>query len=95
MLIGSDHNLCFFNPPDVSEDGRIDLIGLSSDGEPVQAINHGTKNYSLASNPSARRHRLQAISAINSFRHRWRDGDPSRTARTEAIGHGSDCPFLV
>jgi Tfp pilus assembly protein PilF len=34
-----------FQPADVTGDGRIDLIGLSSDGESVQAINHGTKNY--------------------------------------------------
>lgn len=34
-----------FQPSDLSEDGRLDLIGLSNDGQPVQAINHGTKNY--------------------------------------------------
>ena len=33
-----------FQPEDVNGDGRLDLIGLS-DGRPVQAINHGTKNY--------------------------------------------------
>ncbi|HKB67530.1 MAG TPA: FG-GAP-like repeat-containing protein [Pyrinomonadaceae bacterium] len=33
-----------FQPADVNGDGRLDLIGLS-EGQPVQAINHGTKNY--------------------------------------------------
>lgn len=34
-----------FQPGDVNGDGRLDLPGLSNDGQPVQAINHGTKNY--------------------------------------------------
>ena len=34
-----------FQPADLNEDGRLDLIGLSNDGQPIQAINHGTKNY--------------------------------------------------
>ena len=34
-----------FRPADLSQDGRLDLIGLSNDGQPIQAINHGTKNY--------------------------------------------------
>src|SRR4030095_5354324 len=33
-----------FQPEDFNGDGRLDLIGLS-DGDPVQAITHGTKNY--------------------------------------------------
>jgi tetratricopeptide (TPR) repeat protein len=33
-----------FQPADVNGDGRLDLIGLSR-SQPVQAINHGTKNY--------------------------------------------------
>jgi Flp pilus assembly protein TadD len=34
-----------FNAADVSNDGRLDLIGLSSDGQLIQATNHGSQNY--------------------------------------------------
>jgi tetratricopeptide (TPR) repeat protein len=34
-----------FQPADLNGDGRLDLIGLSNNGQPIQAINHGTKNY--------------------------------------------------
>ena len=34
-----------FQPADLNADGRLDLIGLSSDGQPIQALNHGTRNY--------------------------------------------------
>ncbi|GAC1662279.1 MAG: hypothetical protein NVS9B4_15750 [Candidatus Acidiferrum sp.] len=30
---------------DVNHDGRLDLLGLSVDGQPVQALSQGTKNY--------------------------------------------------
>lgn len=30
---------------DINSDGRLDLLGLSANGEAVEAINHGTKNY--------------------------------------------------
>src|SRR4030095_2712589 len=30
---------------DVNADGRLDLLGVTQAGEPIQAINHGTKNY--------------------------------------------------
>src|SRR5262245_59750527 len=30
---------------DVNNDGRLDLIGVQSDGKPVQLINRGAKNY--------------------------------------------------
>ena len=30
---------------DLNQDGRVDFVGLSSDGHPVQLVNHGTKNY--------------------------------------------------
>jgi tetratricopeptide (TPR) repeat protein len=33
-----------FKPEDLNADGRVDLIGFDN-GRPVQAINHGTKNY--------------------------------------------------
>jgi cytochrome c-type biogenesis protein CcmH/NrfG len=34
-----------FDAADLNGDGRLDLVGLSADGKPVQAINHGSKNY--------------------------------------------------
>jgi tetratricopeptide (TPR) repeat protein len=34
-----------FQPADLDGDGRLDLIGLSDDGRPTQAINRGTRNY--------------------------------------------------
>jgi len=34
-----------FDVSDVNGDGRLDLIGLSLDGKPREAINQGTKNY--------------------------------------------------
>jgi len=30
---------------DVNNDGRLDLLGLDREGHPIQAINHGDKNY--------------------------------------------------
>ena len=34
-----------FDISDVNGDGRLDLLGLSKEGQPIQAINNGTKNY--------------------------------------------------
>ena len=34
-----------FDVADVNGDGRLDLLGLNRDGQPVQAINRGSKNY--------------------------------------------------
>jgi hypothetical protein len=34
-----------FDAADLNGDGRLDLIGLSEDGQPQQAINHSAKNY--------------------------------------------------
>ncbi len=30
---------------DLGGDGRLDLLGLTADGQPLQAVNHGSKNY--------------------------------------------------
>ena len=30
---------------DLSGNGRLDLLGLAADGQPLQAVNHGSKNY--------------------------------------------------
>ena len=34
-----------FATADVNNDGRLDLLGLSSDGQPQQGVNQGSKNY--------------------------------------------------
>jgi tetratricopeptide (TPR) repeat protein len=34
-----------FDAADLSGNGRLDLLGLSTDGQPVEALNRGTKNY--------------------------------------------------
>jgi Tfp pilus assembly protein PilF len=34
-----------FDVADTKADGRLDLLGLSPDGQPIEAVNHGSKNY--------------------------------------------------
>jgi len=34
-----------FDAADLHGDGKLDLLGLSADGQPVQAVNQGSKNY--------------------------------------------------
>ncbi len=34
-----------FDAADLSSNGRLDLLGISTDGQPIRAINHGTKGY--------------------------------------------------
>ena len=34
-----------FDVADLNADGRLDLLGLSPNGEPQQSLNHGSKNY--------------------------------------------------
>ncbi|MDT5060624.1 MAG: hypothetical protein QOH63_1083 [Acidobacteriota bacterium] len=34
-----------FSIADLNGDGRLDLLGLSAEGQPVRLINHGSKNY--------------------------------------------------
>jgi hypothetical protein len=34
-----------FSVADLTGDGRLDLVGLSAAGQPVRAVNHGTKDY--------------------------------------------------
>jgi hypothetical protein len=34
-----------FDSADVSGEGKLDLLGLSADGQPMLAVNHSTKNY--------------------------------------------------
>jgi FG-GAP-like repeat/Tetratricopeptide repeat/ASPIC and UnbV len=34
-----------FDAADLNGDGKLDLLGLTADGQPVQALNHGSKQY--------------------------------------------------
>jgi len=51
---------------DLNGDGKLDLVGLSADGSPVQAMNHGSKNYHWQ---VVRPHAVQAVGdqRINPF----------------------------
>ena len=55
-----------FDAADLNGDGRLDLLGLSADGQPMQAINHGSKNYHWQ---VVRPHAVQAVGdqRINPF----------------------------
>ncbi len=55
-----------FDSADVNNDGRLDLLGLSADGQAMQAINHGAKNYHWQ---IVRPHGVQAVGdqRINPF----------------------------
>jgi Tfp pilus assembly protein PilF len=55
-----------FDVADLNGDGKLDLLGLSADGQPVQAINQGSKNYHWQ---VVRPHAVQAVGdqRINPF----------------------------
>jgi hypothetical protein len=55
-----------FDAADVNIDGRLDLLGLTTDGEVVQSVNHGSKNYHWQ---IVRPHGVQAVGdqRINPF----------------------------
>ena len=55
-----------FDAADLKGDGKLDLVGLSADGQPVQAMNHGSKNYHWQ---IVRPHAVQAVGdqRINPF----------------------------
>jgi len=55
-----------FDAADLNGDGKLDLLGLSADGQPVQAINQGSKNYHWQ---IVRPHAVQAVGdqRINPF----------------------------
>ena len=55
-----------FDSADLNGDGKLDLLGLSANGEPVQAINQGAKNYHWQ---VVRPHAVQAVGdqRINPF----------------------------
>jgi tetratricopeptide (TPR) repeat protein len=55
-----------FDAADLNGDGKLDLLGLSPDGQPVQAMNQGSKNYHWQ---VVRPHAVQAVGdqRINPF----------------------------
>ena len=55
-----------FDTADLNGDGKLDLLGLSADGAPVQAMNQGSKNYHWQ---VVRPHAVQAVGdqRINPF----------------------------
>jgi Flp pilus assembly protein TadD len=55
-----------FDATDLNGDGKLDLLGLSANGQPVQAINQGSKNYHWQ---VVRPHAVQAVGdqRINPF----------------------------
>ncbi len=55
-----------FDAADLNGNGKLDLLGLSADGQPVQAINQGSKNYHWQ---IVRPHAVQAVGdqRINPF----------------------------
>ncbi|HEX8773946.1 MAG TPA: FG-GAP-like repeat-containing protein [Pyrinomonadaceae bacterium] len=44
-LLAATQGTRAFSVADVSGDGRLDLVGLSAEGQPVRAIGNGAKNY--------------------------------------------------
>ena len=47
-FVGLDHPAgpaLVFDVADLNSDGKLDLLGLTADGKPIQANNHGQKNY--------------------------------------------------
>ena len=55
-----------FDAADLTGAGRLDLLGLSSDGQPIQAINRGTMNYNWQI-IRPRAHQATGDQRINSF----------------------------
>jgi tetratricopeptide (TPR) repeat protein len=55
-----------FDVADLRGNGKLDLLGLTADGQPVQALNHGSKNYHWQ---VVRPHAVQAVGdqRINPF----------------------------
>ena len=55
-----------FSAADLKDDGRLDLLELSPDGQPLEAVNHGTKNYHWQT-IRPRAHQATGDQRINSF----------------------------
>jgi tetratricopeptide (TPR) repeat protein len=66
MLQGAQTPARVFDAADLTGAGRLDLLGLSADGQAIQAVNHGTKNYHWqVIRPRA--HQATGDQRINSF----------------------------
>lgn len=55
-----------FGAADVKSDGRLDLLELSPEGQPIEVVNHGTKNYYWQT-IRPRAHQATGDQRINSF----------------------------
>jgi Tfp pilus assembly protein PilF len=55
-----------FAAADLNGAGRLDLLGLTSDGQPIQAVNHGTRSYHWQI-IRPRAHQANGDQRINSF----------------------------
>ncbi|HEY1648440.1 MAG TPA: FG-GAP-like repeat-containing protein [Terracidiphilus sp.] len=66
LLQGSPTPARVFDAAVLSGDGRLDLLGLSEDGQPVQGINRSTKNYHWQI-IRPRAHQATGDQRINSF----------------------------
>ena len=66
LLHGAQAPARVFDAADLTEGGHLDLLGLSSDGQAIQAINRGTKNYKWQI-IRPRAHQATGDQRINSF----------------------------
>jgi Tfp pilus assembly protein PilF len=66
LLTHPDSPALVFDAADLSNDGHLDLLGLSADGQPVQGVNRSPKNYHWQ---VVRPHAVQAVGdqRINPF----------------------------
>ena len=83
-----------FDAADLNGDGKLDLLGLSADGQAVQAVNHGSKNYHWQ---VVRPRAAQAFGdqRINPVRRWRRSRNPLRLAGAKAADHGAASSFRV
>jgi len=66
LLQGAQLPARVFDAADLTANGRLDLLGLSPDGQPIQAVNRGTRNYHWqVIRPRA--HQATGDQRINSF----------------------------
>jgi Tfp pilus assembly protein PilF len=66
LLAGPQGSDRIFDAADLTGAGRLDLLGLSSDGQPIQATNRGTMNYNWQI-IRPRAHHATGDQRINSF----------------------------
>ena len=72
-----------FDAAPASAEGRLDLLGLTADGQPIDAVNRATTNYHWqVIRPRA--HQATGDQRINSFGIGGRDRNPFRAARSDA-----------